>query len=201
MNPLPCLLQIEEYNIDTEFYPSGIKNYRTFFRWQKTRLATSNYSFNALKLEQCSGELSRVNFGTNRKKFHRKSLNKVHRGTQSSELWYEPGPGDSPEGRTGQWIVQSLRCPSYCLPELFFCTLCPWYCFLHIVSLILFFLHIVSLILFFCTLQDLTWPCCFNDLHGWIIYWNAATGTETWNYNLNQRTPVLPIPMAASHGC
>jgi len=57
-----CPLQIEEYNIDTEFYPSGIKNYRTFFR-----------------------------------------------GTQSSELWYEPGPGDSPEGRTGQWIVQSLR--------------------------------------------------------------------------------------------
>ena len=25
-------IQIEEYNIDTEFYPSGIKNYRTFFR-------------------------------------------------------------------------------------------------------------------------------------------------------------------------
>ena len=33
----------------------------------------------------------------------------INRGTQSSELWYEPGPGDSPEGRTGQWIVQSLR--------------------------------------------------------------------------------------------
>ena len=32
---LPCFLQIEEYNIDTEFYPSGIKNYRTFFRWEK----------------------------------------------------------------------------------------------------------------------------------------------------------------------
>ena len=26
------LTQIEEYNIDTEFYPSGIKNGRTFFR-------------------------------------------------------------------------------------------------------------------------------------------------------------------------
>ena len=79
----------------------------------------------------------------------------------------------------------SLRCPCYCF-------------FAHNKAL-----HVAeeSFILFFCTLQGLTWLCCFHDLHGWIIYWNAATGTETWNYNLNQRTPVLPIPMAASHGC
>ena len=40
----------------------------------------------------------------------------IDRGTQSSELWYEPGPGDSPEGRTGQWIVQSLRFYKYISP-------------------------------------------------------------------------------------
>ena len=86
---LACFLQIEEYNIDTEFYPSGIKNYRTFFRWQKPRVAEGVVlvAFNALVLQWWP----------------------LSRGTQSSELWYEPGPGDSPEGRTGQWIVQSLR--------------------------------------------------------------------------------------------
>ena len=75
----------------------------------------------SLVTEQCTQ--SKVSFGTNptNPKLQtnplnpKKSPNNVLRGTQSSELWYEPGPGDSPEGRTGQWIVQSLRCPSYYL--------------------------------------------------------------------------------------
>ena len=132
MTPLPCFLQIEEYNIDTEFYPSGIKNYRTFFRWQKRTFFLTL----SLVTEQCTQ--SKVSFGTNPTNPKlptnplnpKKSPNNVLRGTQSSELWYEPGPGDSPEGRTGQWIVQSLRCPSYWFSQ------------------------------FFSTLLDLTWPCC-----------------------------------------
>ena len=132
-----CFLQIEEYNIDTEFYPSGIKNYRTFFRWQKRTFFLTL----SLVTEQCTQ--SKVSFGTNPTNPKlptnplnpKKSPNNVLRGTQSSELWYEPGPGDSPEGRTGQWIVQSLRCPSYFFAQFFF----------HIVCLILFLAHCKAL--------------------------------------------------------
>ena len=61
-----CPLQIEEFNIDTEYYPSGTRNGRTYFR-----------------------------------------------GTQSSHLYYEPGDGDSSDGRTGQWVIISLRDQTY----------------------------------------------------------------------------------------
>ena len=33
----------------------------------------------------------------------------LNRGTQSSHLYYQPGEGDSSDGRTGQWIIISLR--------------------------------------------------------------------------------------------
>ena len=115
-------IQIEEYNIDTEFYPSGIKNYRTFFRWWKLRLL-KDFPF----LEHCSGEPSRASFGTSQ------VVNVFNIfDIFNYSLYVEPGPGDSPEGRTGQWIVQSLRCSSPCIKHLFsdfFCTLLRPCCF------------------------------------------------------------------------
>jgi hypothetical protein len=37
----------------------------------------------------------------------------LHRGTQSSHLYYQPVEGESSDGRTGQWIIISLRDDSY----------------------------------------------------------------------------------------
>ena len=65
----------------------------------------------------------------------------IDRGTQSSELWYEPGPGDSPEGRTGQWIVQSLRFSKSSCPTL------------------IYKLFLIRLVFLFCMAVGFTW--CF----------------------------------------
>ena len=65
---------------------------------------------------ECSGEPSRANFGTSQvvnvfNIFYSFNVFNIF-DIFNHSLYVEPGPGDSPEGRTGQWIVQSLRCSS-----------------------------------------------------------------------------------------
>ena len=73
-----CALQVEEFNIDTEYYPSGAKNGRVYFRYS------------------CQTNIfCKINC----------------RGLQSSSLYFKAEETNG--GKSGQWIIKSLRDESY----------------------------------------------------------------------------------------